>query len=581
MHTSTDQVARLEGVSRGFRSRYLKQAELEAQLHAWAEAFPALVSLRSIGRSLDGRHLWVLVIGPEPERVRPTVWVDGNMHASEVCGSSVALAIAEDVIRLHLEGAIHRLSAPVCARLKEVLFHVMPRMSPDGAEAVLTDGRYVRSNPRDRRPNRQHARWVAGDVDGDGLAQLMRVRDPGGEYVDAPDFPGLLVPRTVDDEGPFFKVYPEGLIENFDGRHVPSPHFLSDNDTDLNRNFPWSWAAEPQQVGAGAYPTSEPECRAVVEHVTRHPEVFAWLNLHTFGGVFIRPPGHCPDAKMDAEDLAVFRQVGQWGEALTGYPMVSGFEDFLYEPEKPLHGDLTDFGYYQRGAISYVCELWDLFKQLGIARKKPFVDHYAQLTRDDLLALARWDETHNAGRIIRRWRSATHPQLGAVEIGGVDPRVGIWNPPYDVLGGICVQQAQAFLRVAAMAPALSIAHVEASPLEGDHTLVTVTVQNEGYLSTAGIPSAKKLPWNEPVSVEFRGEGVDVVGGGARRELGHLEGWGRGLYGGASLFFQRSRGNVGTRVVEQVVRGRGTLQVRVGACRVGWVEASVSVGSGGE
>jgi len=581
MHTSTDQVARLEGVSRGFRSRYLKQAELEAQLHAWAEAFPALVSLRSIGRSLDGRHLWVLVIGPEPDRVRPTVWVDGNMHASEVCGSSVALAIAEDVIRLHLEGAIHRLSAPVCARLKEVLFHVMPRMSPDGAEAVLTDGRYVRSNPRDRRPNRQHARWVASDVDGDGLAQLMRVRDPGGEYVDAPDFPGLLVPRTVDDEGPFFKVYPEGLIENFDGRHIPSPHFLSDNDTDLNRNFPWSWAAEPQQVGAGAYPTSEPESRAVVEHVTRHPEVFAWLNLHTFGGVFIRPPGHCPDAKMDAEDLAVFRQVGQWAETLTGYPMVSGFEDFLYEPEKPLHGDLTDFGYYQRGAISYVCELWDLFKQLGIARKKPFVDHYAQLTRDDLLALARWDETHNAGRIIRRWRSATHPQLGAVEIGGVDPRVGIWNPPFDVLGGICVQQAQAFLRVAAMAPALRIARVEASALEGDHTLVTVTVQNDGYLSTAGMPSAKKLPWNEPVSVEFRGEGVDVVGGGARRELGHLEGWGRGLYGGASLFFQRSRGNLGTRVVEQVVRGRGTLRVRVGACRVGWVEASVSVGSGGE
>ncbi len=576
-----DDIARLEGVSKGFRGRYLKQAELEAQLHAWAAAFPSLVTLRSIGRSLEGRDLWLLIVGPEPDRVRPTAWIDGNMHASEVCGSSVALAIAEDVIRLHLQGSVHRLSPAVCARLKEVLFHVVPRVCPDGAEAVLTDGRYVRSNPRDRRPNQQHARWRTCDVDGDGLAQVMRVRDPGGEYVDAPDFPGLLVPRTIDDEGPFYKVYPEGLIENFDGRHVPSPHFLDDNDTDLNRNFPWSWMPEPEQVGAGSYPTSEPESRALVEHASRHPEIFTWLNLHTFGGVFIRPPGHEPDAKMDVEDLAIYRQVGQWGESLTGYPMVSGYEEFLYQPDKPLHGDLTDFAYRQRGALAYVCELWDLFRQLGIARKKPFVDHYTQLTRDDLLSLARWDEARNAGRIFRRWRPTVHPQLGDVEIGGVDPRVGIWNPPFDLLGGVCVQHAQAFLRVAALAPSVSIANVEAVTLEGDHTLVRVTVRNDGYLGTAGLPSAKKLAFNEPLSLELRGDGISTVGGEGRHALGHLEGWGRGLFGNASIFFQRSRGNAGTRVVEQVVRGRGTLRVRVGACRVGWVEAAVEVGSGGQ
>jgi len=581
MPTPAEQIARLEGVSRGFRSRYLKQAELEAQLRAWAEAFPSLVSLRSIGKSLEGRDLWVLVVGPEPDRVRPTVWIDGNMHASEVCGSSVALSIAEDMIRLHLEGTVHRLSAPVCARLKEVLFHVMPRMSPDGAEAVLTDSGYLRSNPRDRRPNRQHARWQSGDVDGDGLAQVMRVRDPGGEFVEAREFPGLLVPRTLDDEGPFYKLYPEGMIENFDGRHVPSPHFLADNDTDLNRNFPYSWAPEPEQAGAGSYPTSEPESRAVVEHITAHPEVFAWLNLHTFGGVFIRPPGDAADSTMNPEDLALYRQIGQWAESLTGYPMVSGFEEFLYEPEKPLHGDLIDFAYCQRGAIAYVCEVWDLFKQLGIARKKPFVDHYTQLTRDDLVALARWDAAHNAGRIFRGWTKERHPQLGEVEVGGVDPRVGIWNPPFDLLGGICVLQSQAFLRVAAMAPSLSIAKLEVKPLEADLSLVTVTVQNHGYLSTAGIASAKKLPWNEPLTLEIKGEGITMVGGDGWREIGHLDGWGRGLYGGASLIFQRSRGNMGTRVVEQVVRGRGKVQVRVGACRVGWVEARAEVGSGGK
>ena len=124
------------------------------------------------------------------------------------------------------------------ARLRDVRFYVLPRMSPDGAEAVLANGRYVRSVPRDERPARAHAYWRCDDVDGDGLALAMRVRDPGGEMVESPEFPGLLLPRTIDDPPPYYKVYPEGVIENFDGSNVPSPHFLSDNQTDLNRNFP-------------------------------------------------------------------------------------------------------------------------------------------------------------------------------------------------------------------------------------------------------------------------------------------------------------------------------------------------------
>jgi hypothetical protein len=33
-----------------------------------------------------------------------------------------------------------------------------------------------------------------------------------------------------------------------------------------------------------------------------------------------------------------------------------------------------------------VIELWDLFHQLGIERKKPFVDHCAKFTRKDMAA---------------------------------------------------------------------------------------------------------------------------------------------------------------------------------------------------
>lgn len=366
----------LSELHRGFRSRYLDYEELTAQVQAWARAFPQLVRVESIGRSAEGRDLWLLTIGKDPDRVRPAVWVDGNMHASELCGSSVALALAEDALRAQLEPARppHGLPPHVAETLRGVLFHVLPRMSPDGAEAVLKSGRYVRSVPRDARPNKAHARWIWGDVDGDGLALQMRREDPTGEFVASTEVEGLLLQRRLEDPGPYYKLYPEGTIENFDGAAVPNPFFLSDNEPDLNRNFPYHWAPEPDQVGAGRLPLSEPESKAVAEFASKRPHLFAWLNLHTFGGVHIRPLGAAPDSKMDQGDLALYRQIAAWGDELTGYPTVSGYEEFLYEPDKPLHGDLSDFAYHQRGCLAWACELWDLFRQVGLEKKKRFID---------------------------------------------------------------------------------------------------------------------------------------------------------------------------------------------------------------
>lgn len=571
----------LDDLHRGFRARYLDYDELTAQLRAWADAMPEVARLSSIGTTPEGREMWLLTIGREPERARPAVWIDGNMHAAELCGSSVALAIAEDVLRLHADpgATAHGLPGHVADALRGVLFYVLPRMSPDGAEAVLTTGRYVRSIPRDERVHRNHARWIAEDVDGDGLALVMRVRDPAGEFAESRDVPGLLVQRELEDEGPFYKVYPEGRIENFDGHTVPTPSFLSDNQTDLNRNFPWSWAPEHDQVGAGAFPGSEPESRAVIEFTSRRPHIFAWLNLHTFGGVFIRPLGHQPDSKMDPDDLALFRQIEQWATEHTGYPTVSGFEEFLYEPDKPLHGDLTDYAYHQRGCIAYVCELWDLFAQLGWERPKRFVDSYSHFTREQMVKLARWDAEHNAGRALPAWRPLRHPQLGDVEVGGLDPRIGLWNPPYDRLAEVCASQAAAFLRVAALAPRVELARVDRKALGGGVTRVELAVENHGYLPTYVLSSARKLEWSEPLYADLVcGAGCELDDpSSAHRELGHLDGWGRGRFDGTgALYYMRSRGTTGARRATWLVRGRGTVTVRVGSCRTGWQERLIEL-----
>ncbi|MEO7733542.1 MAG: M14 family metallopeptidase [Kofleriaceae bacterium] len=571
----------LADLSLGFRNAYLDHARLTAQLRAWAEAFPALCRLTSIARTPEGREVWLLAIGPEPDRVRPAVWVGGNIHAAELAGSSVALAIAEDVLALHLASSpadAPALPAPMLERLRDVLLYVVPRISPDGAECVLQVGRSVRSAPRDQRVERGQPRWIPCDVDGDGQARAMRVRDPGGELVEAPQFPGLLVERTLADEGPFYKLYPEGVIEHFDGKRIPSPNFLGDNPIDLNRNFPWTWAPAHEQIGAGPFAASEPEARGIVEFATAHPEIFAWLDLHTFGGVVIRPLGHAADAKMDPEDLAVFRQLEAWMTEHTGYPTVSGYDEFLYEPDKPLRGDLSDYAYHQRGALAYVIELWDLFRRLGMERPPKFVQYYERVSRDDLIKLAWWDRDENEGRSFPPWRAFDHPQLGPVELGGIDPRVGIWNPPLHHLDQMCASQAHAFLHVAALAPRLRIGEVRRVPLPGGLTRVELQIVNDGYLGSYGMPSAKKLDFNEPVYAAARPERCELVDPGAAHQiLGHLDGWGHGLHTGANLpAYPGTRGTTNAAWASYLVRGTGALELRIGACRAGFVTTRIVV-----
>ena len=552
-----------------FRDHYLSYEELTTQLQIWAKEHPEFVELVSLTRTAGGREVWLLKVGRQDlDPRRPAAWVDGNMHASELTGSSAALSIAADLINVHLGRCPHSLSKQVLAVLRDSLVYVLPRMSPDGAEAVLRTGRYIRSVDRSRRPG-SAPRWICEDVDGDGLALVMRQEDPGGQLVESQDIAGLLVPRTVDDEGPFYKLYPEGRIENFDGHTIPSPNFLDDNYPDLNRNFPHTWAAEPMQIGAGDFPLSEAESRAVVEFATAHSNIFAWLNLHTFGGVHIRPLGDQPDNKMHPFDLAVFRQIEEWAEQFGGYPTVSGFEEFTYEPEKPLHGELSDYAYHQRGCIAWVCELWDLFDQVGLPRPERFVDRYFRLGRPELEQLARWDAAENEGRVMRPWREVEHPQLGAVEVGGIDPRIGLWNPPLPKLAGVCDDIAQIFLRVIAMAPRLTLS-VEATPVEEGLHRVTAVVDNVGYLPTYVLPSAESLPWNTAPVVQIRSKDCEVLNPATSRvQLDHLEGWGEGRWGpSAPLYFQRTPGSGHRAVQTWLVRGAGAVTIDLQSARAG-------------
>src|SRR4029453_7565358 len=74
--------------------RFYRYADLTALLNAFVAEYAKLVSIESIGKSYEGRDIWIVTVtnsatGPAAEK--PAFWVDGNIHATEVAASAANL----------------------------------------------------------------------------------------------------------------------------------------------------------------------------------------------------------------------------------------------------------------------------------------------------------------------------------------------------------------------------------------------------------------------------------------------------------------------------------------------------------
>ena len=289
--------------------------------------------------------------------------MDGNIHATEVAASAANLYF------LHTLVTQYGNDADVTRALDTRAFYVCPRINPDGAEWALADKpKWIRSSTRPYPYDEEDIEGLTvEDIDGDGRILQMRIPDANGAVEGAS---GRAAPHDPprSRRRPAARTtasLPEGTVEGYDGftlRVKKRPQGL-----DLNRNFPASWRQEFEQLGAGPYPTSEPEVRAVVDFITRHPNITGGTTFHTWSGVLLRPFEHQPDEEMHAEDLWVYQAIGKKGTELTGYPHISVYHEFRYHP-KAVIGGTFDWVYEHLGIFSWVVEIWSPMREAGIER---------------------------------------------------------------------------------------------------------------------------------------------------------------------------------------------------------------------
>jgi murein tripeptide amidase MpaA len=501
---------------------YYRYEELTRLLHAFAEEYPHLVRIESIGKSHEGRDIWLLTVtnfatGPADEK--PALWVDGNIHASEVSPSAACLYL---IHRLTREYGSHE---KITRCLDTRAFYVCPRVNPDGAEWALADKpKIIRSStrpyPYDEDPI---GGLVTEDIDGDGRMLMMRIPDPNGNWKKHPDEPRLMVRRDPDEVGgEYYRILPEGRFdEPFD------PAILTiqpkKEGLDLNRNFPAHWRQEYEQDGAGPYPTSEPEVRAIVDFIAKHPNITGGVTFHTWSGVLLRPYSHQPDDAFPAEDLWTYQKIGAKGTEITGYPNISVYHDFKYHPKEYISGVFDDWMYDHMGVFAWTVEIWSPQRQAGITDYK-FIDWYREHPFEDDLKLLKWSDEVLGGRGYVDWYPFEHPQLGRVELGGWDMLYAWRNPPPEFLEKEVALFPDWLVWHLLISPKLAVYAATVEPLGDALYKVRLVVQNTGWLPTYITKKAleKKLVRGVIAEIELP-DGATLQLGKPREELGQLEG----------------------------------------------------------
>ena len=505
-------------------NRYYRYAEFTEILHRFVKEFPDLLAIESIGKSHEGRDIWVVTAtnrktGPAADK--PAYWVDANIHASELAGGAASMYLLDTLTKNYGK------REDITRCLDTRAMYICPRINPDGAEwamrPVVEGGpKIVRSSTRPYPYDEEHVEGLdIQDVDGDGRILSMRIRDDNGNWKCHATEPRLMVARDPTEVGgTYYRMLPEGTMRDYDGFSI-----MVNKDKqglDLNRNFPAGWRQEFEQLGAGPYPTSEPEVRAVVHFITHHNNITGGLSFHTWSGVLLRPFSTQSDDELPAEDLWVYKEQGVKGTEITGYPAISVYHEFRYHPKDVISGTF-DWIYEHLGLYEWTIEIWCPMREAGIKEYK-YIDWFRDHPVEDDLKMLSWADKELKGKGYVDWYQWKHPQLGEVEIGGWDKIYAFRNPPPHLLEKEIAKFPDWLIWNTLISPKLELVHAKAEKIGGDAYRIEVAVQNTGYLPSYVSKRAHQRKQTRGVVGEITlPKGAELVAGTLRAVAGELEG----------------------------------------------------------
>ena len=505
---------------------YKKYTETVEFMKAWAKQYPDLVDLYTVAQSFGGIDIWQMTVTNKKtgkDTDKPAMYVEGNRHSGEVTAGESALWMLN-----HLLSSYGK-DKEVTRLVDNFTFYFRPVNNPDGNLLYLETAQTLRSTIRPYDSDRDGLldEDPAEDLDGDGAIRQMRVKvemGKGDAVLDSRDPSGRLMRRVGAGKGDYL-LLTEGYDNDGDGRVNED----GIGGLDLHRNYPENWRPETEETGrgftqggAGEYPLSEVETRAVVTFLLAHPNVSVVNTMDTTVPMLLRPPSTSPsEERMYPEDLTLYKNFDTKGKEITGYTRAGDvYAD--YGRNSPLFGHSPDFGYWQYGAIWYGDELWN-GGNVGDYNKDGIVN-------DELDRLNYNDKELKVSR-FQPWKKIIHPDYGEAEVGGWDGKFWSQNPPPELLETWIEKEARFNLMLAASLPKVVMSEPKVTG-QGTEFTVEVTVENQGVIPTA-LKQAQlvKIVRPDTVSLVFPAGMMTVPAFGGRGGRGPSTGSGQGGGGG--------------------------------------------------
>ena len=528
------------------------------------------VEVRSIGRSAGGSEiLMASVAGPGERSDGPALLVVAGARASHPIGTEVALALLERLSRPDESDTLAR------ELLDRVRIHILADLSPDATRASHARPAHAgdrNAEPRDDDRDGYVDEDGPDDLNGDGRITMMRIADPTGTWTEDEEDPGLMRQAVpAKGERSAWRVMTEGVDDDGDGRFNEDPVGGTDVGLNFPHQYPWF---EP---GAGEYPLSAPEARALAELLAAHDEIGTVIFLGTRDNLLsawtAKPHGGQggDEAGRIREPLeSVLEQDAPWfAEVSRRYRETTGRAEADTLGNRSPGGDPLSWAYYQMGRWAFGSSVWTVPAETPVAPESEGDSAAAQPDSDDDSGESkpsrgkqkdpaaaerrrlRWTRANRPGDFLD-WTPVDHPDFSdrRVEVGGFVP-FSEWAPPVAVRDSIVANEVQFLVELGTMLPRLEIVEARSEPLGSGTWRVTARIANTGYLPTRP-EVAERLGRPRSIRVDLETNGQEIVGGRRVQVLEALPGGGSA----AELSW----------IV--VGRGNGKVTVRAGAPSAG-------------
>jgi hypothetical protein len=475
--------------------------ELYADMKRLQAAFPKFLKLESIGKSYDGRDLWLMTINNPatgPESGKAGMYIEANVHGNEIQGGEVCLYTI-----WYLMENYGRIS-DVTRLVDERAFYIIPTVNPDGRQFFMEGpGGNARSGhvPVDDDNDGLFDEDGPEDINGNGVIEQIRKYVPGqGNYRVSRTNPDVLEPVPYGETGDYILLGQEGIDNDGDGLvNEDGP-----GSYDPNRNWPSDWQPDYVQNGAMDYPFQLPEAKAVSDFLKAHPNIAGVQSYHNSGGMILRGPGAEAVGEYPSADVRFYDELGQNGERILPFYRYLVIWSGLYT----VHGGFIDYTNDGLGIISFSNELWNNDQYFTSPALK---EEQADPSSPIAPAQSRYyfDRYLEFGDEYVKWTPFDHPQFGKVEMGGVWKKYQGRVPPRFMNEELCHRNMAFSLYQADQMPLVRAAGTEVEKIGGNVYRVFVDIANPKVAPTV-MARAAQNGTVRPDLLITEGKDVEVV-----------------------------------------------------------------------